>query len=666
MVQVTEALPQDSQGLIDYRSWADRLSARYSGCRSDQLIRACEEIASLPDGQKLLERGLGLAELVASLTLDPDALLAAVLYRARREKALNAEQIRDAWGDAVASLVEGVESMATASLLELSNAPLLASEKQDQVENVKRLLISMVDDARVAVIKIAERVVVLRQAKHDDEARRRRLGREARFVFAPLAGRLGIWHLKWELEDLALRYLEPDVYSDIARQLDGRRVEREAQVADIAAQLKSLLAGHGIKAEVTGRAKHIYSIWRKMQSKNVSLDEVYDMRAVRILVNDLAACYASLGVVHNHFKHVPMEFDDYIAAPKDNGYRSIHTAVIGPDGKTLEVQIRTREMHQEAELGVCAHWGYKGDALADQSYGAKMEWLRQVVEWHDALGGQRGLSEELQANFNEEHIFVYTPKGHVIDLVAGATPLDFAYRVHTHVGHRCVGANVDGEPAPLDQPLRNGQRVQILTESSHTPERRWLEPQPAFVRTSRARSKILSWLRARGPEANEAEGLRLLHGACHDLALEDPAEAELSALASRLRAESTSELLQRVGCGDIPLEYAVAIWCERFDQAQTQLDLPGADAAPPTHRVVLLGDDREGLLLDTSALLSHLGVSLRGLQGRVVPADAVQTTRAEITLDFAAPGLIDVYRLLVRLAAIEGVHTAVRVGLDIE
>ncbi len=656
MVQVSEALPRTGDGLIDLGAWTERLERAYPGLDGAPLQAAGASVAALAEGQKLLERGLLLAELVASLTLDADALMAALLYRARRESAMDEHTIRAHWGDAVADLVEGVESMAKASLLELSNARLLESERQDQVENVKRLLVSMVDDARVAVIKIAERVVVMRQAKHDDAQRQQRISHEAQALFAPLAGRLGIWHLKWELEDLALRYLQPEVYSDIARQLDGRRLEREAQVRRIADELRSLLADHGIQARVVGRAKHIYSIWRKMQAKNVSLDEVYDVRAVRILVDDLAACYASLGVVHNRFKHVPMEFDDYIAAPKDNGYRSIHTAVIGPDGKTLEVQIRTHEMHQEAELGVCAHWGYKGDALADRSYGAKMEWLRQVVEWHDALGGERSLSEELQASFQQERIFVYTPKGHVIDLPSGAMPLDFAYRVHTDVGHRCVGAVVDGQVVRLSTPLRNGQRVQIDTDPAHVPERGWLEPHPVYVRTNRARSKIQGWLRARGAERNAADGQSLLTAACRAMALAPPDASELGMLAAAFGLADAATLHERLGSGDLQLEVVIGRWCAHFDALQTRLDLPGSTGPSPVHTVVLVGSNREGLLLDTSRLLADLGVSLNGLQGRVLPDGD-----AELTLDFAAPRLIDVYRLLVQLSAMDGIVRVSRV-----
>ncbi len=656
MVQVSEALPRTNRGVIDLGVWAERLQHAYSGLDVRPLQAAGTAVSELAEGQKLLERGLLLTELVASLTLDPDALLAALLYRARRESAMDEHTIRARWGDAVADLVEGVENMAKASLLELSNARLLESERQDQVENVKRLLVSMVDDARVAVIKIAERVVVMRQAKHDDAQRQQRISHEVQALFAPLAGRLGIWHLKWELEDLALRYLQPDVYSDIARQLDGRRLEREAQVRRIAEELRSLLADHGIQAKVVGRAKHIYSIWRKMQAKNVSLDEVYDVRAVRILVDDLAACYASLGVVHNRFKHVPMEFDDYIAAPKDNGYRSIHTAVIGPDGKTLEVQIRTHEMHQEAELGVCAHWGYKGDALEDRSYGAKMEWLRQVVEWHDALGGERSLSDELQASFQQERIFVYTPKGHVIDLPSGAMPLDFAYRVHTDVGHRCVGAVVDGQAVRLSTPLRNGQRVQIETDPAHEPDRRWLEPHPVYVRTNRARSKIQGWLRARGASRNVTDGQVLLADACRSMALAPPDPSALQALAEAFGLADVATLHERLGSGDLQLDVVISRWCTHFDAVQTRLDLPVSAGVSPSHRVVLLGTNRDGLLLDTSRMLADLGVSLNGLQGRVLPDG-----EAEMTLDFAAPRLIDVYRLLVQLAAMDGVLSVFRV-----
>ena len=656
MVRVTQALPRDAVGRIDTATWCETMCREHVWLQIGRLFDVCRYLESLPDGQKYLERGFPLAELVASLRIDNEALVAALLYRPHRDGLLAIEAIRIRQSDEVASLVEGVSRMATANFLDLSNTPLLTSERQDQVENIRRMLVSLVDDARVAVIKIAERVVALREAKQDAQSRQSRIALEARHVFAPLAGRLGIWHLKWELEDLSMRYLEPDVYVAVARQLDGKRVQREAQITALAEHLQQLLGRHGITAQVIGRAKHIYSIWRKMQSKQLGLDQVYDMRAVRVLVDDLASCYAALGVVHTEYRHIPSAFDDYIASPKENGYRSIHTAVIGADGKNLEVQIRTHEMHAEAELGVCAHWSYKGDEEGDRNIGAKMEWLRHVVEWHEELGGKRSLSDEISRSLQLERIYVHTPKGHVIDLVADATPIDFAYRVHTDIGHRCVGARVDGREVPLNYRLRNGERVEILTAPAQEPKRLWLEQEAGHVRTNRARSKIQGWLKARGDTINRWEGLAAVNRACERLLVPVPTPAALTGLASQLGEHETDQLLVAIGIGEYPLRPLIAAWLREL----TVLE-PGAegDAAPRLHRLEITARNRHGLLLDVTRVVDEHGISLQGSTARVVPPDS-----AMISLDFHADDLLDLYQLIENLRPLVGVTAVCRAHID--
>ncbi len=377
-------------------------------------------------------------------------------------------------------------------------------------EGLRRLLLAIVRDLRVVPILLARQLARLKNAGALPEAQRRELAALTRDIHAPLANRLGIWQLKWELEDLAFRYLEPDTYQRIARLLDEKRGERERYIEQVKQLLREAMAAQGIEADVAGRPKHIYSIWRKMQRKGVPIGELYDLRAVRVLVDDVAACYAALGVVHATWAPIPSEFDDYIARPKRNDYRSLHTAVIGPEGKTLEVQIRTHDMHRQAELGVAAHWRYKeGGRGGDASFDRKIAWMRRLLE----EGGGRedaGLAGELDAELVEDRIYALTPKGEVIDLPVGSTPLDFAYRVHTEVGHRCRGAKVDGRIVPLDHRLRTGDRVEIMTAKTGEPRRDWLVAANGFLASARSRDKVRAWFHRLDRARNESEGRELL------------------------------------------------------------------------------------------------------------------------------------------------------------
>ncbi len=658
MVKVREDVARAPDGRLDVEAWVLDLAARHGALDEDAVLRACRFVRGLGSrGEDYLESGVEMAELVSQLRLDTASVAAALSYRPVRIGAVTLEEAQEALGADVAHLLEEVLRMATTSLLEMSNTRLQTSERRNQAENVRHMLIAMIDDARVAVLKLAERVVALRSAKHDDEARKQRIAHEAHRVFAPLANRLGIWQIKWELEDLALRYLAPDIYMAIARQLDGRREEREREIEELASALERDLNARGIRAKVTGRAKHIYSIWRKMQAKQVGLNEVYDVRAVRVLVPDVAQCYAALGVIHTEWRHVPSEFDDYIASPKENGYRSIHTAVLGPDGRTLEVQIRTQKMHDEAELGVCAHWSYKQGDAEDRPYAEKMNWLRQVVEWRDdveqgtAAAGQ-DLGEELRALFQDERIFVTTPKGHVLDLTAGATPVDFAYRVHTEVGHRCRGALVEGRPVPLNAVLRTGQRVEILTGNEPAPQRDWLDAHLAFARSARAREKIHDWFRAREPEVNEQEGRSRLLALLRRLQLPEPAPDGWVRAAHALGYEQASAFCRAVGAGDCQTLDAIEALHDQHE-FEGQLDLlPRIPVrARRSARIELKAHDRPGLLRDVSELLNELNLSLVGNAGRVDPLSG----RATLTLDVVVGHIRDLATIVDRLGRLHDV-----------
>jgi GTP pyrophosphokinase len=660
MVNLREQVPLTSDGAVDGQSWLDQIGGDGFSDPRGLLPKSLELIRTVDDpNADLLGRGIQLSNLVMALNLDVECAAAALLYRCHRLGFYSLSTIAAEVSSEVAGLIEAVARMADSSLLEMSSSPMQSSEARDQVENIRLMLVSMIDDARVAILKLAERVVALRAAKGASEERKRRIAQEAMLIFAPLANRLGIWHLKWELEDLALRYLDPDVYKALAKQLDGRRAEREEQVAQIAQSVQDRLTAKGIDATVHGRAKHIFSIWKKMRSKNVGLDEVYDQRAIRIIVPDIGQCYSALGVVHTEWQHIPREFDDYVAVPKENGYRSIHTAVIGDDGKTLEVQIRTPEMHEEAELGVCAHWAYKDEGLEQTPYTEKMNWLRRVVEWQDDArdhGGREPISDELQHRVKEERIFVYTPKGHVLDLTTDATPVDFAYRVHTEVGHRCRSARVDGSVVALNTPLKTGQRVEIVTSDSPEPQRDWLEGHLHYVASTRAREKIQDWFRSRSRSTNVAAGRLLLERLLGRLLIPYPNERSLDSLARSLGLSEREDLLAALAVGDCQsLDVVAELSGER--KAPTQLTL--LPETKPLGReaftVDVSANDREGLLLDVTTFLKDSGVSLRSNSGSVDPV----TGLARIVLELRLASLVELAIVIDGLRQIPGV-TAVR------
>ncbi len=668
MVKASDSIPRLADGRVDMDTWSARLEGDLESDR-ELVVRAVSLVAALPyRAEEFLEKGVELANLVLTLNMDAASVAAALLYRPVRTGSLEASRIRSVVGEDVADLVAAVVRLADSSLLDMNNSRMQISESRNQVDNIRRMLISMVDDARVAVLKLAERTVALRGAKHSTPERQARIAQEAHQIFAPLANRLGVWQLKWELEDLALRYLAPEVYKTIARQLDGRREEREREIREIVETMEARLAEKGIQAKVSGRAKHIYSIWRKMRAKKVGMKEVYDVRAIRVLVPDIGQCYSALGVIHTQWQHLPSEFDDYVAVPKENGYRSIHTAVSWSDGKTLEVQIRTPEMHEEAELGVCAHWAYKDGYGEDEFYSRKMDWLRQVVDWQEEAQSrirQERFGLELGSRIREERIFVYTPKGHVLDLTTGATALDFAYRVHTEVGHRCIGALVDGKRVALNQPLLSGQRVEIITGEEVRPQRAWLHQHLDCLRTSRAREKVSEWFRNRPSQDNEAEGRALLSRSLQRLGLPTPGAVQLQGVAARLGFESTQGCLTALGNGscqivDVLGELVPADRVAPSSTAPAQMSLldetaPRRAQRPQTSFTIeLCADDRSGLLVDISTFLDRLGIMLLSNSGRVLPDRSTVLIEVEVHLD----GLLELYYLMDALEMIPAVREA--------
>jgi GTP pyrophosphokinase len=434
-------------------------------------------------------------------------------------------------------------------------------------EGLRRLLLAIVRDLRVVPLLLARQLAWMRKADRLPDSERRALAQLTRDIHAPLANRLGIWQLKWELEDLAFRYLEPDTYHQIAAQLDEKRAGRERYIESVKLTLRQALSGNGIAADISGRPKHIYSIWRKMQKKQVSFDELYDLRAVRIAVDDVADCYAALGIVHSLWLPIPSEFDDYIARPKANDYRSLHTAVIGPEGRTLEVQIRTHEMHAQAELGVAAHWRYK-EGGGDKAFDRKIAWMRRLLDHSGEAGhdGDANLAGDLGAELIEERIYTLTPKGEVIDLPQGGTVLDFAYHVHTMVGHRTRGAKVNGRIVPLTHALRSGDRVEILTSKTGEPKRDWLLPANGYLASGRSRDKVRAWFHKLDRTRNLQAGRELLERELKRLGLH---HADLTAVAKKFHAENVDELYIQVALGDVgPSQIGRALHEEQRAQSQ--------------------------------------------------------------------------------------------------
>ena len=485
-------------------------------------------------------------QVLSRLDADASALLAALLFDLPGLRAAVAGELA-ASHPAVRGLLEGQDAADPVWALHAGR------EAGRNGEGLRRLLLAIVQDLRVVPILLARQLARMRAADRLPEVDRRALAQLTRDIHAPLANRLGIWQLKWELEDLAFRHLEPDTWRRLARELDESRAARERYIEAVKKQLGRALAAQGIAAEISGRPKHIYSIWRKMQKKQLPLDRLYDLRAVRVMVADVAACYATLGVVHALWAPVPGEFDDYIARPKPNGYASLHTAVVGPEGRTLEVQVRTGEMHEQAELGVAAHWRYKetgGSAAgkgAGRAFERKIAWMRQLLE-QAGDGRDEGLAGALDAELVEERVYALTPRGEVVDLPQGATPLDFAYHVHTMVGHRYKGAKVNGRIVPLGHHLRSGDRVEIMTGKEPDPKRDWLLPANGFLASGRSRDKVRAWFHKLDRSRNLQAGRELLERELKRLGLH---QAELAPVARRFHAETVDDLYIQVALGDV-------------------------------------------------------------------------------------------------------------------
>jgi len=552
MVKSTELLRD-----ITSDQWLEALTSRLAPVERDLVISADawarQHYPGLlhPTGQAWYDHARGAAGTLGTIRVGGEAIAAMMLLGAPLSMKVERESLQRVFGATVIALVDGVASMAQIQLLRRQAATeSKTSGRASQLEALRKMFLAMAQDVRVVLLKLADQVQWLREMSGSkDIPARLEAAREALELFSPLANRLGIWQLKWELEDLAFRCLEPEIYRNLAHQLDEKRKDREAYIAEVTRLLQAELSAAGIPAEVSGRPKHIYSIWQKMRRKGVGLTDLFDVRAVRVTVDNVKECYAALGVVHNLWTPMPEEFDDYITRPKANRYRSLHTAVVGPGKKFLEVQIRTHEMHQHAELGVAAHWRYKEAAKGDKSLDDKIAWLRNVLEWKDELADATELTGYLKAGLFEQLVYVVTPQGRVIDLPRGSTPIDFAYRLHSELGHRCRGAKVNGHIVPLTYQLTTGQRVEIIASKEGGPSRDWLNQELGFLKSDHARAKVRHWFNSQQLTEAISHGRALLDKELQRLG---KSGQNLEKLASHLQFSGANELFAAVGRGEVP------------------------------------------------------------------------------------------------------------------
>ncbi len=601
-VKAAEGIQQLLDSLPDSYSLADRELIQ----RAYRVAEEAHRGQKRASGEPYITHCVAVAGILADLRVPPEVVAAGLLHDTVEDTQITLQDIRRDFGDTVAVLVDGVTKLTNLPRVsrgdqhaDTSNgngaeptteeaSTTLLGRKQDLVsETLRKTFLAMGEDVRVVLIKLADRLHNMRTLGFMTEAKRKRIAQQTLDIFAPLANRLGIWQIKWELEDLSLRYVQPEKYKEIAEQLAERRPDREASVNAIVARLRELLADNNIKVEATGRPKHIYSIYKKMVEKGKPFELVRDVRAVRLIVPDVPACYATLGLIHTRWRPIPGEFDDYIAAPKDNFYQSLHTAVIYDDGKPLEVQIRTPEMHQNAELGIAAHWRYKEGKARDSAFEQHVNWLRAMMDWKQDVDDAQEFVDGMKSDVFKDRVYVFTPRGDIIDLPAGSTPIDFAYHVHTDIGHRCRGARVSGKLVPLDHELKTGDQVEILTAKRGGPSRDWLNVNLGLVRTQRARAKIRIWFKKQDYEQNLSSGRELLERELTRLGLP---ETNFETLARKVGFKTPDELFVALGTGDLSVSRIVKELSETEENADllTSVSLPSS-APTSTEAINVVG-----------------------------------------------------------------------------
>ncbi len=592
------------------------LPERYTPADQELLHRAFRFAAKAHKGQKrvsgepYINHCLAVAIILAELHVPPVVVAAGLLHDTVEDTSVTLEDLRADFGDEIAKLVDGVTKLSQLPRVSRMTGTNKRGRKKGQAsedsdvdrsrgadmasETLRKTFLAMGEDVRVVLIKLADRLHNMRTLGYLPEEKRKRIAKQTLDIFAPLANRLGIWQLKWELEDLSFRYSEPDTYKQIAASLAERRSEREKQLEEIVKRLKDLLADENIQGEITGRPKHIYSIFSKMRRKGVAFEQVTDVRAVRIIVKDIPGCYQVLGLIHTHWRPVPGEFDDYIAAPKDNFYQSLHTAVIYDDGRPLEIQIRTREMHENAEYGIAAHWRYKEGTPQDKDYERRVVWLRQIMDWMQDVDDAGQFVDTMKTDVFSDRVYAFTPRGDIIDLPTGATPIDFAYHVHTDIGHRCRGAKVNGKLVSLDYQLKTGDQVEILTTKRGGPSRDWLNANLRLLNSERARSKVRQWFKRQDQEQNINTGRSQLERELHRL---NVAEPDLERMANELGFQDTQEIYEAIGTGDLSVGRIIG----KLNLVERGHELPITKPVAPSE-----GGDAVSVL-GLRGLLTHFG-----------------------------------------------------------
>ncbi len=592
------------------------LPESYSASDKERILKAYEFAEKAHTGQKRISgepyitHCLAVASILAEMHVPPAVIVAGLLHDTVEDTSVNLDDLRAEFGEEVATLVDGVTKLTNLPMVsrddQLANGvgglhPIPGSEieveaneinirsrKRDlATETLRKTFLAMGDDIRVVLIKLADRLHNMRTLGAMPENKRKRIARETLEIFAPLANRLGIWQMKSELEDLAFRYVDPIKFQEIAEKIKQEKHDREIEIQSIEDRLGKILENAGIEAEISGRRKHIYSIYRKMVDKGRAYENVMDLRGVRLIVADIPTCYSALGLIHTHWRPIPQEFDDYIAAPKDNFYQSLHTAVIYDDGKPLEVQIRTPEMHQNSELGIAAHWRYKEKGSKSDQFDQRVTWLRKLMEWRQEVEDAQEFVEGMKTDVFEDRVFIFTPHGDIVDMPADSTPIDFAYHVHTEIGNRCRGAKVNGKLVTLDYILKTGDRVEILTSKQGGPSRDWLNPNLGLVRTQRARSKIKAWFKKQDRDINLTQGKQLYEREIHRLGITN---LSMDDLFSALDYKNVDDFYEDLGNGDLTIGRVVNKISEIQKEKEPLLEIRTTDAKPAiTTEVSVLG-----------------------------------------------------------------------------
>ncbi|MDF7670791.1 GTP diphosphokinase [Orbaceae bacterium ESL0721] len=521
-----------------------------------------ENSAGAPEQFRCFENAVEMVEILSTLNMDIDSLSAALLFPFLDVKIIRREDIQENFDREIIHLVSSIVRMKEIRQLRAIRNGNATSE---QIDSIRRMLLAMVNDFRSVVIKLAERITYLRSLMTAPKEEQVLAAQECFNIYAPLANRLGIGQLKWELEDFCFRYLHPDDYRFIANKLHEKRLTRELYINNFVKNLQMMMDRDHIHANVYGRPKHIYSIWRKMERKHITFEQLYDIRAVRIICKEIADCYNALGVVHSSYPHIAKEFDDYVANPKTNGYQSIHTVVYGPENKIIEIQIRTEQMHNDAELGIAAHWKYKeGSTDKMTAYDQRISWLRKLLTWQQEMSESGEIQEAVRSQIFDDRVYVFTPKGDVVDLPAGSTPLDFAYQIHSDIGHRCIGAKIGGRIVPFTYVLKMGDQVEIITQKEPNPSRDWLNPNTGFVNSSRARTKIWAWFKKQDRDKNIAAGKQILEEELAPLNLSFRDVDDL--LIAKYNAHSFDEVLASIGAGDVRINQLVNFINAQFNK----------------------------------------------------------------------------------------------------